>query len=266
MVQPQKKQQLKSYHNSQPQEADQVEIVYYTDPLCCWSWGLEPQWRRLRYQFHGKISWRYCMGGLIPGWNNYHDGVNIVSRPVQMGPVWMEAAHISGMPVYNKIWIEDPPASSYPACMAVKCAMLQSAEAGEQYLRLLREAVMQNGTNIASITPLTGLAVMLSQNYSGFDAVKFAEDMNNEKGLEAFRKDLHEVQTLNISRFPSLIMRRTGKPSIIITGYRPYKVLLDAFRQMAPDIQPVQRPADEDAYTKYWGSITTRELEEGLAE
>src|SRR5438309_9692359 len=93
--------------------ADRVSITYYTDPLCCWSWALEPQWRKLRYLFQNAITWRYVTGGLLPGWNQFTDGLNSVSRPAQMGPIWMEAAHISGMPINNQVWIRNPPASSY---------------------------------------------------------------------------------------------------------------------------------------------------------
>src|SRR4051794_10923157 len=84
---------------SQPQ-ADRVEISYYTDPLCCWSWAFEPQWRKLKFEYEGKISWRYCMSGLIPSWNDYNDPMHSVSRPIQMGPVWMHAMELSGMPMH----------------------------------------------------------------------------------------------------------------------------------------------------------------------
>src|ERR1044072_7891663 len=93
--------------------ADQVEIVYYTDPLCCWSWAFEPQWRRLLFEYQGDIEWKYCMGGLLPAWDSYDDTVNNVTRPIQMGPVWMHAAQVSGMPIQTRIWMNDPPASSY---------------------------------------------------------------------------------------------------------------------------------------------------------
>ena len=53
-----------------------LEIIYYTDPLCCWSWAFEPQWRRLLFELKDKISYRYCMGGLLPRWKNYNDSVN----------------------------------------------------------------------------------------------------------------------------------------------------------------------------------------------
>src|SRR4051794_21017197 len=118
---------------SSQQQADLLEITYYTDPLCCWSWGFEPQWRKLLAEFSGKLKTRYCMGGLLPGWKNFHDAVNAVTKPVQMGPVWMHAAQVSGMPIQHNLWVKDPPASSYPACMAVKCAGLQSAEAEDMY-------------------------------------------------------------------------------------------------------------------------------------
>src|SRR3546814_17149873 len=45
-----------------------AEIVYFTDPLCSWSWALEPQWRRLLFTFGDRLYWRYRMGGMIPDW------------------------------------------------------------------------------------------------------------------------------------------------------------------------------------------------------
>ena len=137
---------------------DQVDITFYTDPLCCWSWALEPQWRELRYEFEGNIRWRYCMGGMLPSWKNFHDEVNSVSRPVQMGPVWMHASQISGMPMDTRIWMEDAPASSYPACIAFKGAELQVAAVAELYLRLVREAIMLDGKNIAKQNVLIDIA------------------------------------------------------------------------------------------------------------
>src|SRR5512143_835188 len=126
-----------------------VAVVCYTDPLCSWSWAFEPQWRRLRFEGGDRLAWRYRMGGMIPDWSRYSDPVNAVSRPLQMAPQWFEVRHVTGMPIDERIWFEDPPASSHPACIAVKAAELQSSEAAELYLRRLREAVMLDRRNIA---------------------------------------------------------------------------------------------------------------------
>ena len=42
-----------------------LTAVYYTDPLCCWSWAFEPHWRRLRDEFGGALDCRYRMAGMI---------------------------------------------------------------------------------------------------------------------------------------------------------------------------------------------------------
>jgi hypothetical protein len=54
--------------------------------LCCWSWALEPHWRRLRDEFGAALACRYRMAAMIAGWDSYNDPLNTVSRPVQMGP------------------------------------------------------------------------------------------------------------------------------------------------------------------------------------
>ncbi len=250
----------------QQNQADRVEIIFYTDPLCCWSWAFEPQWRRLQYEFQDSIICRYVMGGLLSGWKNFNDPLYSVSRPMQMGPVWYEAGLTSGMTIHDKIWVEDPPASSYPACIAVKCAELQSHQAGVKYLRMVREAVMLHGKNISRQDVLISIAQSIANTYSGLlDIEKFTYDLTvNDNGIEAFRTDLNEVQSRNISRFPTLIIRSVSKPSIIITGYRPYHVLLDAVKQVASENQSLQKPHSEEAYVKYWGNITLREIEEVL--
>jgi predicted DsbA family dithiol-disulfide isomerase len=239
-----------------------VNIVYYTDPLCCWSWAFEPQWRRLRYEFGAKVRWCYCMGGLIPSWKAFHDAANAVSRPAQMGPVWMEAQHLTGMPIQNSIWMTNPPASSYLACIAVKCAELQSPTAGEQYLRLLREAVMLQGKNIALQSVLLEIAHdFATSNPALFDARRFEQDLQEGSGKEAFRADLKEVQSLQITRFPTLIFRKSGHAPLIVSGHRPYAVLLDIMQQIAPELKR-QQVIDPAEYLAYWGTMTDREMAE----
>src|SRR5947209_18180460 len=67
-----------------------VFVEYYTDPLCSWSWAFEAQWRRLRYECAGRLSWCYRMGGLIADWQSYEDPLNDISSPAQMGPQWFQ--------------------------------------------------------------------------------------------------------------------------------------------------------------------------------
>lgn len=208
------------------QSGPAIDIVYYTDPLCCWSWAFEPQLARLQKEWPGKINWRYCMGGLLPFWGHYIDNYNSIQRPAQMGPLWMHASETMGVPIAHRIWVEDPPASSYPACIAVKCAEMQSAETGRLYLHFVRKAVMLYGLNIARYNVLLEVAQGVAGINRSFSLVQFEEDMQNDRGQEAFRKDLQEVKYRGINRFPTLIIKQPDSPGIVVTGFRPAEVLL----------------------------------------
>ena len=199
-----------------------IDITYYTDPLCCWSWAFEPHRLRLQKEFGRQISWRICMGGLLPAWRHFSDPEQMVSRPLQMGPVWMQAAEVGGVPIQHRIWKEDPPASSYPACIAVKCAGLQSEETAAFYLHTLQQAVMLKGINISRIEALSGLAAELQQIYPSFDLPQFMQDLMNERGIDAFRKDLAEVNARGIHRFPSLLIKGNDGRSFLLSGYRTF--------------------------------------------
>ena len=48
------------------------------------------------------------------------------------------------------------------------------------------------------------------------------------------------VRFQKIGRLPTLTLSKPGQPGVIITGYRPYKVL-DALIQVAPEIATCQK-------------------------
>ena len=207
------------------------------------------------------------MGGLIPNWDKYSDPMNIVNKPLQMGPLWMEAKYTSGMPMQDKIWFTDPPASSFPACIAVKAASLQSAMAAEHYLRRVREAVMLHGHNIAKWEVLLRVAEELSGNSPELlNYEDFKRDAGREEAKKAFEEDLQKVRLHNISRFPTLTINKLDQPGVIIVGYRPYDALVAALKQVAPELEPVQQATDAESYRRFWAGATDREVQEVLGQ
>lgn len=212
-------------------QVDLINITYYTDPLCCWSWAFENTRQQIISAFNN-ITWRYCMGGLLPAWNNYHDVVNSISKPLQMGPMWMHASKITGVNLRDDIWAKDPPASSYPACVAVKCAGLQSEAAEEKYLYLLRNGCMMHGKNIAKADVLFEIAnVLASDENLDFDIKIFRRHLLGNEGKDAFRKDLQEVKYHGINRFPSLLIKN-NKTAKLITGYQSFETIANVLNDL----------------------------------
>ncbi|MFW5972656.1 MAG: DsbA family oxidoreductase [Bacteroidota bacterium] len=243
------------------EEAGAVAITYYTDPLCCWSWALEPHWRRLRYTFRDQITWHYRMGGLIADWASFSDPLQAIVRPAQMGPLWMQACELSAMPMCDTIWVDDPPATSYAACLAVKAAECQSGLAGERYLRRLREAVMVDGRNIARWETLLEVARQLDHDMpETFSVESFEKELHAKEATQAFRDDLSEARYRNITRFPTLIFRKRTGEGLMIVGFRPYEAMESVLLQLAPDLRPDRVPPTTDAYSSFWGGTVEPEL------
>jgi predicted DsbA family dithiol-disulfide isomerase len=145
-----------------------------------------------------------------------------------MGPEWMHAGHLSGVDIDNSIWITDPPSSSFPACIAVKSAELQSKESGARYLYLLREAVMLKCRNIARTAVLLELASDLSGTDPSFDPFLFRQDLLSGKGLEAFKTDWQETKYRGITRFPTFVLKSPAHNPTLLSGFHTFDSLLKA--------------------------------------
>lgn len=202
-----------------------IRIEYYTDPLCCWSWALEPVWRQIRRRYGAALSWSCVLGGMIESWATFKDPLNDIGRPAQIAPLWHMAGRAAGVAIDPAIWHLDPPASSYPASVAVKAAALQGTEAGERYLLLVREGVMTRRLNVARRQVLLQLGDEMAAYMPGrFDVARFAGGLAGPEARGAFTADLQRVRFLGIGRFPTIVAHGvTG--SRMAVGYRPADVM-----------------------------------------
>ena len=215
-----------------------VRIEYYTDPLCCWSWAFEPVVRQLRQRFGSSLEWSIVLGGMIETWATFRDPMNDVGAPPQLAPLWHMAARATGVPIDPAIWHVDPPASSYPASVAVKAAGLQGVQAAEAYLGLARQAVMTRRLNIARRDVLVALGGELAASGAcAFDIATFQSDLGGPDAIEAFRADLQRARFLRIGRFPTLIVHGPAGSRIAV-GYRPADVMERILAAVASGLLP----------------------------
>ena len=209
------------------------------------------------------------MTGLIPSWDRFSDPVNAVSRPLQMGPVCVEVRHRTGQPLDDRVWVEKPPASSYPACLAVKAAGLQSDAAAEAVLRRLREALFLERRDVSDPAVLRALARSVADARPDLlDFSRFSTDLDGPEAEAAFRDDLREARYLGLTRTPALTLRRADGAddgqgrTLLLVGYRPYDVLRCALDHLG--LAPERRADDPDVYAAFWGGATDREITEAL--
>ena len=106
-----------------------VKATYYTDPFCPWCWATEPAVRRLQAEYD--VVLEFVIAGLAEEVDE-----EFAHHEVEQT---LEAAADSGQPADARVWLSDPPRSSYPAGMAFHAVAALADPA--PFLRRVREAV-----------------------------------------------------------------------------------------------------------------------------
>ena len=179
-----------------------VHVIYYTDPACPWSWAAEPCLRRIEAEFGDGVSITYVMGGLAREFE----------QPVGTARHVLSASAAGGMPVDARLWLEDAPRSSHPACMAVVAAREQGL-AGPA-LRRVREGLMLRRERLDTPDAL----VEALRSVPGMDASRLRADLASSAILERFGEDLERVRSASPEHhnaagrvpFPSFEVEGTG--------------------------------------------------------
>lgn len=150
-----------------------VRVLYYTDPVCPWSWAAEPALRRLQAEFGDEVRVTYVMGGLAREFEGTGELEHV-----------LDVMADTGMPADPRVWLDRPPASSYPACQAVKAAGEQDLDG--PYLRVVREGLMVGRRTLDSAQTLVDAA----REVEGMNVERFELDLRSHAIAELFAADL----------------------------------------------------------------------------
>jgi predicted DsbA family dithiol-disulfide isomerase len=221
-----------------------VSVRYYTDPACSSSWAAEPALRKLMVEFGADLSFTYVMAGLARQYEG--DPSRHVSR-------WLDDAERSGMPVDPRLWLEEPIASTYPACMAVKAASEQGSEATERYLRALREGLLYGRLKLD-----TTEALVAEARPAGLDSQRFRIDLGSNAVVEAFGADLDSRRELPEERFGfPTIQFGDGEPVFGPASYDQWRATA-----LAAGARPAgEEPPDPLSALARFGRMATAEVE-----
>jgi predicted DsbA family dithiol-disulfide isomerase len=253
-----------------------VEVRYYTDPACPWSWSNEPTVRRLMDAFGEGLAWTYVMGGLARDYREGHEDPEAGiggTHGVYPGLVrhWLNVTDRSRMPLDPRLWTEGPIASTYPACMAVKAAQEQAKDGGYRYLRALREGLLCFRRKLD-----TTEALVEEARGAGLDVERFRVDLGSHAIVEAFGEDLEEVRNPPEEARAAGQVKTTGGPERLsfpsavfvgedgsrhgVFGFRPYEEWHAAAAAAGAVPRDGARPVVLDALARF-GRMATVEVE-----
>jgi putative protein-disulfide isomerase len=194
-----------------------ARLLYVTDPLCSGCWVLEPAWRRLLYRYRDALTVTYVYAGLLPAWEGFGDGSAAISAPTDVAPHWDAVASASGQPIDSRVWLTDPPGSSFPASIAAAAVRLVAREQEGRYLRRLRELVFLERRNIARPAVLRQALAALEIDSDAWQAM-----LDSGAAERVFAADRALARRLGARVLPTLLVETAAaQPRAVAEGSLP---------------------------------------------
>lgn len=206
-------------------EKYKVNILYYTDPMCCACWAMEPVLRKLTEEYGDHFNLVLKMGGLLEDWNCVSD--SDFSKPEDLESHWKEVGDMYGMPISGAVWRNDPLHSSYPPSLAYIAAKKQGEALARVFFRKLRESLFIYDVNISLEENLLEIASL-----SGLDESRFLSDFRNPRTKESLHSEIAESRALGINTFPTLVFIGDDDRSHSISGVRPYETYVFLLKEI----------------------------------
>ncbi|MCX2453818.1 DsbA family protein [Pedobacter sp. PLR] len=230
----------------------QIEVLYFTDPICSTCWTIQPLLRKLKLEYGSYLNIKYCMGGMLPSWGEYPKGK--VNGPTEVAKHWDEVCAIHEMPIDGDLWIEDPMNSSYPPSIAFKAAQMQDNDLAPLFLRRINEMVFVEKKNIIKWEFLEKAALEV-----GLDSARLLRDYEG-RAKELFKEDLNTGKTHGVTSFPTLIFSDPSNDHVTIKGHQTYDHFVDIILQRLPHAKKAEIDTDPKNLFGHFPTMADKEF------
>lgn len=195
-------------------------LYYIHDPMCSWCWGFRKVWNLVQQELKDKLNIQFVLGGLAP------DSDEIMSNAMQKNIQfhWKNIQQKIPETEFNfDFWNNNnkPRRSTYSACRAIISARLQGEQFESMMLFAIQKAYYLNAKNPSDDSVLIQLAKEI-----GLDVNRFIEDLNSDKSNYLLQKDLELVNFLQVSGFPSLVLKNRDSYYRVSIDYTNPKSIL----------------------------------------
>jgi len=236
-----------------PHKSDKkpIRVLYFTDPVCSTCWIIQPLLRKLHLEYGKYLDIKYCMGGLLPSWENYKRGT--IQQPSDAARHWEDVCKQYHIPLDGDVWIEDPLPSSYPPSIAFKAAQMQDTDKAILFLRRIKEMLFLEKKNIIKWEYLEKAAFE-----TGLDSARLKRDFEG-RAPELFKADLQLADDLSIRVFPTLIFSDGTGILSRLAGYHPYEKFESIIQKICPGAKKESISADPLELFNIFYSMTDKE-------
>lgn len=223
-----------SIGNHSEHHSPRIEILAFIDPLCPDCWGFEPLIKKFFVEYHQYFTFRFLM-------TTKHDTNNLCQfhQAKKIAEEWDRASHLTGMCCDSDVWFENPP-SPYAVAIAVKAASFQGQNAGNRFLRRIREQIFLQKRGMNRFDELLDVAKMADLNLN-----EFSNDFHSCRSVKALQGDRRLANELSITELPSLVFSTlcSDSEAVKVNGRYDYQVYVQILTDLLGEVPcPAARP------------------------
>ena len=197
-----------------------VSVIFVTDPMCSWCWGMAPEIERARRDGAAEFDFDCLLGGINVGSSG---PVSDFAR-ARLADVWRRVVSVtqahfgSGLPPGDFVY------NSVPACVAVEAMREVTAAPPFEFVHRLQTRFFTEGVDVGNELVLIREAVAAGANES-----RFVGAFRSPATLARVRAGF-ELAKAFTSALPSVQVDVAGKRGLVAGGYVDAPTLLESVR------------------------------------
>ena len=182
------------------EQSGKQTLYYLHDPMCSWCWGFASVLYDFLEKLPADVRVKRVLGGLAPDTNE--------PMPAEMQSTieatWRRIQdRIPGVDFNFDFWAQCAPRrSTYPSCRAVIAARQQGEEFDVRMTTAVQRAYYTQARNPSDETTLFELAAEI-----GLDDALFKKAFHSESVQQQLLAEIQASRDLNVSSFPSLVLK-----------------------------------------------------------
>jgi putative protein-disulfide isomerase len=200
--------------------ADLPEILYVSDPLCVWCYGMSPVIQRIQAEYQGRVQVSVLSGGMVTGpevgpigeaWADLSGTLEPVAKVtgVEFGPEFYALAE-AGRTVLNS----EPPSRAIAIFRQLDDVQHRAA----RFAHDVQRAFFLHGHDLNS--PATYDPLIAAY---GLDVAEFRRRWSSGEAAQLAQKEFAAVAQIGINGYPTTILRVGNQGYLLARGFEPYE-------------------------------------------
>jgi putative protein-disulfide isomerase len=198
-----------------------AKVVFVTDPMCSWCWGMADEIDRARRAAAHEFEFDCLLGGINV------DSTHAISdfARARLADVWRRVNRVTGATFGSGLPAGDFVYNSIPACIAGEAVRELTRAPPFEFVRRLQRRFFIDGLDVADDALLKREAVEM-----GLDAARFAQLCSDAAIIARVHDGFTIAKSYGTAALPSVLLEVGGVRRLVAGGYVDAPTLINSVR------------------------------------